>query len=148
MSFGRILIAVDGSATSFDAARTGFDLAVALSAQVATIYAVEPPVSYSGEIGIPGDELLQVASVDDEDVIEPLRRAVHVPEGTPHLVRVGHPADVILHAARDLPADLIVIGSHGRSGLGRVFLGSVAESVVRRASCPVLVVRKGDQQAK
>lgn len=148
MSFSRILIAVDGSATSLDAARTGFDLAAALSAQVTTLYAVEPPVPYSGEIGLPADELLQVASRDDEIVAEALRRAAHIPEGTTHLVRVGHPADVIVHVARDWPANLIVIGSHGRSGLGRVLLGSVAESVVRRAPCPVLVVRKDDQQAK
>lgn len=148
MSFSRVLIAVDGSAASFDAARAGFELAAALSANVTTVYAVEPPVSYSDQIGIPANELVQVAGRDDEDVVEALRRAVHVPEGTPHLVRVGHPADIVLQVARDWPADLIVIGSHGRRGLGRALLGSVAESVVRRTPCPVLVVRKGVQHSK
>lgn len=143
MSFARILIAVDGSAASFDAARTGFDLAEALSAEVKTVYAVEPPVPYSGDTGLPPDELLQVATRDDEAVIDALRRAVHVPEGASHLVRAGEPADVILKIAKEWPADLIVIGSHGRSGVARLLFGSVAESVVRRATCPVLVVREG-----
>jgi nucleotide-binding universal stress UspA family protein len=148
VSFSRILIAVDGSTRSFDAARAGFDLAAELSAQVATIHVFEPPVPYSGEIGLPADELLQVANSDDENVAEALGRSVHVPEGTTHMVRIGQPADVIVQAAKDWPADLIVIGSHGRSGFGRVLLGSVAESVAREAPCPVLVVRKDHRQAK
>lgn len=49
--------------------------------------------------------------------------------------------DAILKAARALRADLIVIGTHGRRGLSRVLLGSVAEDVLRRAPCPVLAVR-------
>ena len=126
MSFSRILIALDGSMVSFDAARTGLDLAAALSAKVEIIYIVEPPVPFSGEIGIPADAVLNVATCDDEAIVENLRRAVRVPEGTTHLARVGHPADTI----------------------SRALLGSVAESVVRHASCPVLVVRKSDQQAK
>ena len=148
MSFRRILIAVDGSAASTDAARKGLELAAALSAQVATIYAVEPPVDYSSEAGIPPGELLQVANRDDEAVALALRRAVHIPDGAVHHVRAGRPADAIVDVARDWSADLIVVGSHGRSGVGRVLLGSVAESVVRRAPCPVLVVRKSGQSAK
>jgi nucleotide-binding universal stress UspA family protein len=50
--------------------------------------------------------------------------------------------DAILQAARAVHADLIVIGTHGRRGLSRVLLGSVAEDVVRRAPCPVLTVRQ------
>jgi len=53
----------------------------------------------------------------------------------------GDPADAILHAAEEHQADLIVMGTHGRTGLAHVFLGSVAEKVVRHASCPVLVAR-------
>ena len=53
----------------------------------------------------------------------------------------GDPADAILHAAQEHQADLIVMGTHGRTGLAHVFLGSVAEKVVRQASCPVLVTR-------
>jgi nucleotide-binding universal stress UspA family protein len=57
-------------------------------------------------------------------------------------VRHGVPADGIVATARDLGADLIVVGTHARGLLGRAFLGSVAESVLRASPVPVLVVRK------
>jgi nucleotide-binding universal stress UspA family protein len=53
----------------------------------------------------------------------------------------GDAVDEILRVARDADADLIVLGTHGRTGLGRLLMGSVAEQVVRRAPCPVLVVK-------
>ena len=56
-------------------------------------------------------------------------------------VRIGSPAQEIVAAAKDLHADLVCIGTHGRGGLSRVLLGSVAELVVRQAPCPVLTVR-------
>jgi nucleotide-binding universal stress UspA family protein len=58
-----------------------------------------------------------------------------------HLVEVGYAESVILSTAEDLKADLIVMGTHGRTGLGRLLLGSVAEQVLRRATCPVLTVK-------
>jgi nucleotide-binding universal stress UspA family protein len=51
------------------------------------------------------------------------------------------PADDILRVADEIGSDLVVLGTHGRTGLGRVLMGSVAEQVVRRAGCPVLTVR-------
>jgi nucleotide-binding universal stress UspA family protein len=57
-------------------------------------------------------------------------------------LREGAPAEEILRAADDLGADLIVMGSHGRTGLGRLLMGSVAEAVMRRADCPVLLAKR------
>jgi len=56
-------------------------------------------------------------------------------------VVAGPPADAIVHAAQERGVDLIVMSTHGRTGLQHVLLGSVAETVVRRAPCPVLTVR-------
>tara|TARA_R110002096_G_scaffold84702_1_gene195401 strand:+ start:1007 stop:1432 length:426 start_codon:yes stop_codon:yes gene_type:complete len=61
--------------------------------------------------------------------------------GVQVLVRTGVAGDVIASVAEELGCDLIVIPSHGRSGISRFFLGSVAERVLRRATCPVLVLR-------
>jgi nucleotide-binding universal stress UspA family protein len=58
----------------------------------------------------------------------------------------GDPAREILQVAAQLKADLVIVGTHGRTGLERMVVGSVAEHVVRRASCPVLVVREKDYQ--
>lgn len=144
MSFKRILIPVDGSPQSVHAAQTGLELAQALGAEIATVYVVEPPVPYTGEIGIPPDELLEVAERDDRDALAALRQSVRLPPEARHFVRVGHPADVIGKVAAEWPADLIVIGSHGLGGLGRALLGSVADAVVRHSPCPVLVVRRAN----
>jgi nucleotide-binding universal stress UspA family protein len=56
-------------------------------------------------------------------------------------VMTGFPVEQIVRLAKELPVDLIIMGTHGRTGISRVFLGSVAEMVVRRAPCPVLTVR-------
>jgi universal stress protein A len=75
------------------------------------------------------------------------RRLEELYAGDPALrveVRVveGDPADEILRLADECGCDLIALGTHGRSGLGRLLMGSVAESVLRRAKCPVLTVKQ------
>ena len=74
--------------------------------------------------------------------------AAEVPAGLfkESLVGVGVPASEIVQAAKTLAADVIVIATHGRTGLKHVLLGSVVESVVRRAPCPVLVVREREHE--
>jgi nucleotide-binding universal stress UspA family protein len=57
------------------------------------------------------------------------------------MLRTGDPRDLILQAAEEVHADLIVMGTHGRRGVSRALLGSVAEMIVRTAPCPVLTVR-------
>jgi universal stress protein A len=66
----------------------------------------------------------------------------HMPEDrVTRLIRVGHPVLEIIATAGDQGVDLIVMPTHGRTGLSHVLFGSVAEKVVRRAPCPVMVVR-------
>ena len=55
-------------------------------------------------------------------------------------LELGDPVTVILHVAKEIGADVIVMGTHGRTGLGRLLMGSVAEQVVRRSECPVLTI--------
>jgi len=64
-----------------------------------------------------------------------------------HLV-LGSPKGVVLEVAAELGADLIVVGTHGRTGINRLLVGSVAELIVRSAHCPVLVVREKSYPAK
>ncbi len=63
-------------------------------------------------------------------------------------VRHGKTSVEICDAAKAMQADITIIGSHGRTGLSHVLIGSVAETVVRYADCPVLVVRDMDRQAE
>ena len=63
------------------------------------------------------------------------------------LVRAGYPAEEILAAAEEEHADMIVMGTHGRTGFDRMLFGSVAEKVVMAAACPVLTVKPKDSAA-
>ncbi len=96
---------------------------------------------------IPTEPGVVWATIDDGErirhALESMTNAFSTPEfeGIQADVRIGDPGHVIAEWAEELGADLILVGSHGRSGLTRLFLGSVAERVVRLAHCPVLVVR-------
>jgi nucleotide-binding universal stress UspA family protein len=82
-------------------------------------------------------------------VVRGVRQRVHalaagiVDVPVEHAVHVGLPGPAILAAAREHHADLIVMGTHGRTGLTRLLMGSVAEYVMRHAPCPVLAIRPG-----
>ncbi|HEY7423005.1 MAG TPA: universal stress protein [Gemmataceae bacterium] len=85
-----------------------------------------------------------------EEVKESLRK---MEERTHHirveaLVLEGDPADMILRAAEETHSDVIVMGTHGRTALSRLLLGSVAESVLRKASCPVLTAKPALERKK
>ncbi len=78
------------------------------------------------------------------DLLEGVRRRVEGPDSKFQVetqLWQGNVAEEILRAASETGCDLIVMGSHGRSGLGRLLLGSVAEAVMRKADCPVLTVK-------
>lgn len=86
-------------------------------------------------------------------LIEEARERLRKMDERTHCIRVellvmeGDPADMILRAAEETQSDMIVMGAHGRTGLDRLLLGSVAEAVLRKARCPVLTV-KPDQVRK
>lgn len=145
--YARILVAVDGSPGSARALTHAIDLGRACRAQLRLVHVVD-----LGWIGL-GQELavdttgLAAARRDEGARIlalaqEPVRNA-----GVPaecRLVELGVPgrrvAAQIVEEARTWPADLIVVGTHGRGGAERLLIGSVAEGVARRSDVPVLLV--------
>jgi nucleotide-binding universal stress UspA family protein len=140
VSFRRIMIAVDGEPLAFHAAEAGVGLAQALAAEVALIYVLEPLLAQA-----PGISPAELTAQDEKEGRGALDDALRLlPQGlsATRFMPVGEPAAEIVRAARGWGADLIVVGSHARHGLGRILLGSVAEAVMRHAGCPVLVVRK------
>jgi len=141
MAFKRILIAVDSSEIGSHATLVGLQLASALSAQVGFIHAIAPAISDGAWIAVASPELAQTTD-EISQVLTTLRGQVPIPEEAARFLPVGPAVESITGAARDWSADLVAIGSHGRNGLDRVLLGSVAEGVARYARCPVLIVRK------
>ena len=142
MSFKRILIAVDESAFAAHAADIGIELAKSLKAEMAFIHAVDPSVGRAAsEIGVSADKLIAMEEQDAKHLLSAFRERAGASPAALEFLEIGKPATKIVEAAKSWPADLIMIGSHGRGGVARLLLGSVAEAVVRHASCPVLVVR-------
>ncbi len=142
--YRRILWPTDFSALAKAALPYAVDLAADSVAELVLLHVLTPPVAYAGP-EIPGalwGELQQKNRVAAREELRRLAAQVKRPKVRVHTVLAeGVPFDQILKVAKRLRCDLIVVATHGRTGLAHVVMGSVAENVVRRATCPVLTVR-------
>jgi nucleotide-binding universal stress UspA family protein len=151
MIITKVLIAIDDSRFSEHAAEYGFDIARAYQAEVGLVHILEPiifpPASPEGITGMP----IEVAGVDDMELIKAQQESSEniidrtiqkFGEGlqVTQFTEYGSTADSIVNCGKEFHADLIVLGTHSRKGLDRLFMGSVAEHVVRHSDVPVLVV--------
>jgi nucleotide-binding universal stress UspA family protein len=142
--FKKILIAVDESAESMAAARTGFALAHELNATVGILCVVDPSREMvNADQGITPEQSKTLLLEQAETTI---RQYIQLYDGGGEVFRFtpeGAPEQEILHIAHEWQANLIVMGTHGRSGLNRMIAGSVADHVIRHAEVPVLVTPPG-----
>ena len=141
MSFNKILVAIESSPIATHAVDVGVELARSLKSEIALIRVTAPPIAYGADAGISVNELMAQARQEDKKLMAGVRERLSLPASVQEFLVQGDPATEIVKAALEWPADIIVIGSHGRAGISRVLLGSVAEAVTRHAPCPVLVVR-------
>ncbi|ACD19931.1 universal stress protein [Paraburkholderia phytofirmans] len=144
--YQQILVAVDGSETSQRALDTALQLAREAGAYVQPLFVVDVPImAYDVPSYDPSyvrDALLEEGKHVTEDAAACMRRAGVA--GAPRILEADPVADDVAHciqrAAADLKADVVVMGTHGRRGFRRMVLGSVAESFLRIAQCPVLMI--------
>ena len=142
----RILLATDGSKEATLAARTAADIAQKTDSELDVVY-VGPSLEYVGmgppqiaDIPAPTQEQLSAEARELlEAEVEQVKGAGRT-VAQAHL-RLGAPAQEIVDLAEKLSAGLVVIGSRGRGGIRRALMGSISDSVVRHAHCPVLIVR-------
>jgi len=139
VSFRRVLIAVDGEPLAAHAAEIGIELASSLGAEIAFVHAIDPGLSQAP--GITPADLIAEAEREGRRLIAGFSQLLPRTHAPLEFIHVGKPASEIIRTAKEWPADVIVIGSHGRHGIQRALLGSVAEAVMRHAPCPVLVIR-------
>ncbi|HHT9136164.1 MAG TPA: universal stress protein [Candidatus Wunengus sp. YC60] len=138
----KILCPVDHSECSYLALKYAISLALKDDAKLYLMHVIDSRL-YDTEMYKFSPYKLN--EVDVSKIREDLMKSL--PEGTTDVLEVetivvkGVPFNEIINATTEVGADLIVIGTHGRTGLSHVMLGSVAEKVVRKASCPVLTVR-------
>lgn len=140
--YDRILVPTDGSDGVERAVQHAVDLAVEHGATVHALYVVNS-ASYAGmpmESSWEGiDEMLRADATDAVEMVRAVADDFDVPVET--AVIDGTPSSEIVRYAEEEGCDLIVMGTHGRGGIDRLLLGSVAEKVVRGSSIPVLTVR-------
>jgi nucleotide-binding universal stress UspA family protein len=141
MNAKKIVFPTDFSHCSDAALEYATSLARESNGVLLIVHAEEPTVAYGG-----GEMYYGILEPDYHE----LQRMLHEIKPTDPNVAFEHrllrggtsPASKIVRFAKEENADLIVMGTHGRTGIGRVFLGSVAEAVVRRALCPVLIMKQ------
>jgi nucleotide-binding universal stress UspA family protein len=138
----RIVVPLDGSERAEAALRLAEGMAKRTNAKLHLVRAVIPPAVVFGAEYLPGTlPALDQMETDARQYVETLAAGLNERGLTSTTeVRTGIPAEVILAEASE-PGDLVVMSTHGRSGVDRWFLGSVADAVVRHGDIPVLVVR-------
>jgi len=150
----RILCAHDLTYASEPALRLALALARQMDVPLTVLHATEPPYTRATMLGgdtFSADELellTGIARRGEEAALRVLQdelKELNPADGNvvpcDVIVRQGIPVDVICRAARELQADLLVVGTHARKGVQHALLGSVAERLVRTSPCPVLVAR-------
>jgi nucleotide-binding universal stress UspA family protein len=153
--YRHILVALDGSPEAEQVLPHTEALANQFNADLFLLQAVTPPERLlaaamdptTGAVSDP-ESLLEAEEAEEEDAQRYLKRVAARLEAGGLRVAVEAPeadaADVIVERAREKGIDLLAMTTHGRSGLGRLVFGSVAEAVLRHAPCPVLLVRVKD----
>jgi universal stress protein A len=141
-----ILCPVDFSDASLTAVSYAKEFAAFTGASIFLLHVVEPvpmpPVDTSLNY-VEVEEVLEKAAEDDLNaLITSISREGAKVDGT---MAIGKAAEIIIEKAAELNANFIIMGSHGRKGLNRLIMGSVADAVVRRSDCPVLIVKSGEK---
>jgi nucleotide-binding universal stress UspA family protein len=137
-----ILVPVDGSEQASAALEYAF--ASFPDATLTLLHVINPArATYGGQAGLPSfsEEWYDDAEAAAEELFAEARERAPDSVTIETATEVGQPSRVIVDFADEHEIDQIVIGSHGRSGISRILLGSVAETVVRRAGVPVTVAR-------
>ena len=137
--FSRILVPLDQSALAEQATGTAAAIARASKAEIGLVLAHEM-APYDGVLAASwSDAKTPEESIYVRTIAEDLAKGANLT--VDGCVETGNPVDVICRRAREIDADLIVMTSHGRTGLSRMWLGSVADGVIREASVPVQIGR-------
>lgn len=143
MDYKKILIAVDNSACSEKAAKAGYGLASKFNAQVALVNIIEPmPTTVNTEFSITPVfmEMYENNNENSHLLLKQIETMFSNGVPTTYLSVLDTATHGIITQAEEWGADLIVIGTHGRTGIHHFLMGSVAEHVARKSACPVMIV--------
>ena len=146
MAYQNILVPVDGSETSFAAVAKAAELAKAFGSKITVVQVLtlDPYIAAEYITANQTNDLIERARASIVKTLEEAKQKFTEQgvEAETKLLEGQVIAREITNAAKDLNADLIVIGSHGRTGLKKLSLGSVAQSILSEGTTPVLIVRQ------
>jgi universal stress protein A len=144
MKADTIVVPIDFSEYQQPVLDLATSLARASDARLVIVHVADPARTY-GESSV----YAEVAEPQRELMAGKLRQVrPHSPDvDFEHRYLTGTPADAIVDCAKELNADYVVMGTHGRTGISRVLMGSVAEAVVREAPCPVMTIKTRTQES-
>ena len=139
--FKKILVAVDQSTVSAQPVDVAVQLAAQLGARIAVVHVVDDALAFVPDLVIADPALMTRLRRDGAAAVE--AACGRIPPELPleRILVEGEPSEMIIATAREWRADLIVLGNDSRGRLAHFLLGSTADSVIRRASCPVVAVR-------
>jgi nucleotide-binding universal stress UspA family protein len=141
MLFQKILIAVEDSPHSIEAANAGIQLAHRVNAEIAIMCAIDIGVTIAAPEVVPTP--LEVINLQREEAQSVIQKVKALYKGTGPIYEFmpeGDPREEIVAVANEWGAHIIVLGTHGRTGFTHLLMGSTAEYVVRHSTVPVLVV--------
>jgi universal stress protein A len=144
----KILVPIDFSDYSKKALHYAVPFARQFNARIYLLYVVEPtiyPADFSfGQIGMPNVEN-ELRMKGEQELQELIKNEIKGAVPSEALVKVGLPFVEVVSFAKDEKIELIIVATHGHSGVEHVLFGSTAEKIVRKAPCPVLVVRSDER---
>ena len=151
MQITKIIIGIDSNDIAEHAATYGFEMARKFNAKVGLVHIIEPNImaqqpndglmgNMTPDIGTVDVELMDIQNQASEKLIARITEKFGTGVNVTHFSEYGDTADGIVACCNEFGADMIVIGTHNRTGIDRFLMGSVAEHVVRHAHVPVLVV--------
>ena len=138
VGWDKILLATDGSARSRLAADRALELAQSHGSELVVVSVLDFP---AGIRGVAPQERLELLKICQEQVAEVVKRAEALKLKAEGVIMEGVAYSAIADLAREYRVDLVVMGSHGKTGLSRLLMGRVTERVIGHAPCPVLVVK-------
>jgi universal stress protein A len=140
-----ILVPVDFSECAQTAVRYALGMAAQFDSEVTLVHVVEQ-IIYPGDWMYPPLAMSDFAGEKRDEVLQKMQALVHEPNAkVNYVVRVGRAWQEVTELAKESNADVLIIATHGYTGLKHVLLGSVAEKIIRHAPCPVLTVRPDER---
>jgi len=143
--FGKILFPTDFSESAENASRYALSLAKKYGSKVYVIHVIEP-FTYTTEFGLDFSAQLKEMEASARRLLDDIAASIKKTNlDVESALITGEPFVEIIKYARKEQVDLIVMATHGRSGIEHMLMGSVAEKVVRKSPCPVLTIKKSGQ---